>query len=100
MFPVSPLRGSGPWGASHAPHEGAAEGTEDFLHKGRVCCLGLCLSADGGLQLLALRQRQDLVDREDGAQVGPSGGLCRPPVLGDGLQLLPAVQVEIPCCRP
>ena len=42
--------GSGPWGVSHASHKGAAEGTEDFVHKGRVCRLGLRLSADGGLQ--------------------------------------------------
>ena len=70
------------------------------MHKGRVCRLGLRLSADGGLQLLAQRQRPDLVDREDGAQVGRSGGLCRPLALGDGLQLLPAIQVEPPCRRP
>ena len=66
------------------------------MHKGRVCRLGLRLSADGGLHLLALRQQPDLVDREDGAQVGRSGGLCRPLALGDGLQLLPAVQMEPP----
>ena len=42
--------GSGPWGVSHASHTGAAEGTEDFVHKGRVCRLGFPLSADGGLQ--------------------------------------------------
>ena len=40
---------SGPRGVTHASHKGAAEGTEDFVHKGRVCCLGLCLSANGGL---------------------------------------------------
>ena len=99
VFPISSPGGSGPWGVSHAPHEGAAEGTEDFVHKARVCRLGLRLSADGGLQLLAQRQRPDLVDREGGAQVGRSGGLCRPLPLGDGLQLLLAVQVEPPCCR-
>ena len=55
--------GSGPWGVSHASHKGAAEGTEDFVHKGRVCRLGLRLSADGGLQLFAQRQRSDLADR-------------------------------------
>ena len=81
---------------SHASHKGGAEGTEDFVHKGRVCRLGLRLSVDGGLQLLAQRQRPDLVDREDWAQVGRSGGLCRPLALGDGLQLLPAVEVEAP----
>ena len=100
MFPVSAPGGSGPWGVSHAPHEGAAEGTEDFVHKGRVCRLGLRLSADRGLQLIAQRQRLDLVDRENGAQVRRSEGLCRPFALGDGLQLLPAVQVEPPCRRP
>ena len=99
VFPVSARSGSGPWGVSHVPHKGAAEGTEDFLHKSRVCLLGLPLSADGGLQLLAQRQRPDLVDREDGAQVGRSGGLCQPLALRDGLQLLPAVQVEPPCRR-
>ena len=56
--------------------------------------LGLRLSAHGGLQLLAQRQRPDLVDREDGAQVGRSGGLCRP--FRDGLQLLLTVEVEPP----
>ena len=29
--------GSGSWEVSHASHKGAAEGTEDFVHKGRVC---------------------------------------------------------------
>ena len=86
--------GSGPWGVTHASHKGAAEGTEDFVHQGRVRRLGLSLSADGGLQLLAQCQRPDLVDREDGAQFGGSGGLCRP--FWDGLQLLPAVEVEPP----
>ena len=85
---------SGPWGVTHASHKGVAEGTEDFVHKGRVCRLGLCLRADGGLQLLAQCQRPDLVDREDGAQVGRSGGLCRP--FRDGFQLLPAAEVEPP----
>ena len=88
--------GSGPWGVSHASHKGAAEGTEDFVHKGRVCRPGLRLSVDCGLQLLAQRQRPDLVDREDWAQVGRSGGLCCPFALGDGFQLLPAVEVELP----
>ena len=60
----------------------------------RVCRLGLRLSAYGGLQLLAQCQRPDLVDHEDGAQVGRSGGLCSP--FRDGLQLLPAVEVEPP----
>ena len=88
--------GSGPRGATHALHKGTAEGTEDFVHQGRVRRLGLCLSADGGLQLLAQRQRPDLVDPEDRSQVGRSGGLCRPFALGDGLQLLSAVEVEPP----
>ena len=85
--------GSGPWGVSHASHKGAAEGTEDFVHKCRVRRLGVRLSTDGGLQLLAQRQRPDLVDREDWAQVGRSRGLCCPFVLGDDLQLLLAVKV-------
>ena len=77
VFPVSARGGSGPWGVPHASHKGAAEGTEDFVHKGRVCGEGLRLSVDGRLQLLAQGQRPDLVDDEDGAQVGHSGGLCR-----------------------
>ena len=100
VFPVSACGGSGPWGVSDAPHKGAAEGTEDFVHKGRVCRPGLRLSANGGLQLLAQRQRPNLVDRKDWAEVGRSGGLCRPLALRDGLQLLPDVQFEPPCRRP
>ena len=88
---------SGPWGVSYASHKGAAEGTEDFVHKGRVCRLGLRLSADGGLQLLAQRQRPDLVDREDWAQVARNGGLCRPFALGGGFQLLRGFELEPPC---
>ena len=88
--------GSGPRGVTHASHKGAAEGTEDFVHQGRVPRLCLRLSADSGLQLLAQRQRLDLVDRKDRAQVGRIGGLCRPLALGDGLQLLSAVEVEPP----
>ena len=84
------------WGFPRS-HKGAAEGTEGFVHKGRVCRLGLRLSVDGGLQLLAKRQHPDLVDCEDWAQVGRSGGLCRPFLLGDDFQLLPAVEVEPPC---
>ena len=80
---------------SHASHKGAAVITEDFVHKGRVCRLGPRLSANGGLKLLAQRQRPDVVDREDRARVGRSWGLCRP--FGNGLQLLLAVQVESPC---
>ena len=80
--------GSEPWGVSHTSHKGAAEGTEDFVHKGRVYRLGLRLSADGGLQLIAQRQGPDLVDREDSGQVGRSGGLCCPFALGDGFQLM------------
>ena len=88
--------GSGPRGVTHASHKGAAEGTEDFVHPGRVRRLGLHHSADGGLQLLAQRQCPDLMDREDRAQVGCSAGLCRPLALGNGLQLLSAVEVEPP----
>ena len=77
VFRVSARGGSGPWGVSHAPHEGAAQGTEDLAHKGRLCRLGFWLSADGGPQLLVHRQRPDLVDRKDSAQVGRCGGLRR-----------------------
>ena len=100
VFLVSARHGSEPLGVSHTPHEGAAEGTEDLVHKGRVSRLGLRLSADGGLQLPAHRQRPDLVDREDGAQVCRGGGVRRLLVLGNGLQLLPAVQVDPPRRRP
>ena len=37
VFPVSARGGPGPWGVLHTPHKGAAKGTEDFVHKGRVC---------------------------------------------------------------
>ena len=67
-FPVSARGGSGFWGVSHASYKGAAEGTEDLVHKGRACRLGLRLSVDDGLQLLTQRQRPDVVDREDGAR--------------------------------
>ena len=50
-------------GVSHASHKGAAEGTEDFVHKGRVCRPGPRRSADGRLSSFAQRQRPDLVDR-------------------------------------
>ena len=55
--------GSGSWGVSHASHKGAAEGTEDFVHKGRVCPPGLRRSADGGPLSITQRQRPDLADR-------------------------------------
>ena len=55
VFPVLARGGSGPWGISHAPYEGAAQGTENLVHKDRVCRLGFRLSADGGLQLPAQR---------------------------------------------
>ena len=60
-------RVSGPWGVTRTSYKGAAEGTEDFVHQGRVRRPGLRLSADGGLQLPNQRQCPDLVDREDGA---------------------------------
>ena len=60
-------RGSGPWGVTRTSYRGAAEGTGDFVHQGRVRRPGLRLSADGGLQLPTQRQCSDLVDREDGA---------------------------------
>ena len=69
VVPAGPVvgRGSGPWGVTHTSYKGAAEGTEDFVHQGRVLRPGLRLSADGGLQLPTQRQCLDLVDREDGA---------------------------------
>ena len=84
LFLVSARGGSGPWGGSHTPHKGAAEGTEDLVHKGCMCCLGFRLSADGGLQLPTHRQRPDLVNPGNNAQVGRCGGLRRPLALGDG----------------
>ena len=93
-----PAAAQSPWWVTHASHKGAVERTKDFVHKGRVWRLGLRFSEDGGLQLLAQCQRPDLVDREDGAQVGRSGGLCRP--FWDGFQLLPAVEVEPPHRSP
>ena len=66
------------------------------MHEGCVRCLGFRLSADDEQQLSAKRRRPDLVDRENGAQVSRSRGLRRSLVLGDGLQLLSAVQVEPP----
>ena len=48
---------------SHALHQGAAEGAHNFVRKGRVCCPGLRLSADGGLPSFAQRQRPDPVAR-------------------------------------
>ena len=49
-------------GVLHASHKGAAEGTKDFVHKGRACRPGLRRSADGRLPSFAQRQRPDLVD--------------------------------------
>ena len=48
VFPVSARGSSAPWGAFHVSRKGAAEGTEDFVHKGRervsdVPCLLLIL---------------------------------------------------------
>ena len=100
VFPVSARCGLGPLGVPATPHDGAAEGTENLVHKGCVCCLGFLLSTDGGLQLPAHRQRPDLVDRENGAQVCRSGGLRCPLALADGLQLLSTVQLEPPRRRP
>ena len=73
VFPVSARGGSGPWEVLHARQQGAAEGTEDFVHKGRVCRLGLRLSADGALQLLAQRQRPDLWIAKTGHRSGAVG---------------------------
>ena len=96
VFLISARGGLGPWGVSHTPRECAAEGPENLVHKGCLCCLDFRLSAHGRPQLPAHRQRPDLVDRENGAQVGCCGGLRHPLALGDGYQLLPAVQVEQP----
>ena len=71
VFLASARGGLGHWGVSHTPHEGAAESTEDLVHKGCVCFFGFRLRTDGRLQLPAHRQRLDLVDRGNGAQ------LCR-----------------------
>ena len=100
LFPVSARGGSRPWGLPQTSHEGAAEGIEVLLHKGSVRCLGFRLSADGGQQLSAQRQRPDLVDGKNGAQVSRIGGLRCSLVLGDGLQLLSAVHVEPQRRRP
>ena len=55
VFPVSARGELGPWGVPKRLHEGAAEGTEDLVHKGSVRCLGFRLSADGGQQSSAQR---------------------------------------------
>ena len=68
-------------------HEGAAEGTEDLVHKDCVSCFGSRLSADGLQQLPA-----HLLDCEYGAQVCRNGGVRRSLVLRAGLPLLSAVQ--------
>ena len=75
---------------SYASHKGAAEGTEDFVHKGRVCRPGPRLSADGGLPSFAQRQRPDLVDR--GVRQHSRGHLlgCGPHVYGWPLCPAPA----------
>ena len=96
VFRVSACGGVGRWGVPQTSQEGGADGTEDLMHKGCVRCLGFRPSADGGQQLSAHGQRPDLVDRKNGTQVSRSGGLCRSLVLGDGLQLCLAVQVEPP----
>ena len=36
VFPVSARDSSGPWGVSDTPYEGAAEGGQDLVHKGRM----------------------------------------------------------------
>ena len=100
VFPVSARGGLGPRGVPGTSHESAAEGTEDLVHKCCVRCSGFRLSADGGQQLSARCQRPDLVDPENRAQTCRSGALPRLLVLGDGLQLLSAVQVEPPRRRP
>ena len=100
VFPLSARGGLGPWGIAQRLHEGTAENTEDLVYEGCVRSLGFLLSADGGQQLSAKRQRPDLVDRENKAQVSSSERLRRLLVLGDDLQLLSAVQVEPPHRRP
>ena len=57
VFLVSARCGSASGAVLHAPHEDAAEGTEDFMHNGRVCCVGLRLGVDGGLRLLDFPNR-------------------------------------------
>ena len=48
VFPVSARHGLGPWGVHQTSHKGAAEGTEDLVHKGCVRCLGFRVSTNGG----------------------------------------------------
>ena len=80
------------------PDEGGTEGIEDLAHEGRRCCWCFILRADCG-QRLSRRQRLDLVDREDRAQIRRGAGI-RPVVVWDDLRLLPAIQLEPPCRRP
>ena len=81
-------RGSGPWGVTRTSYKGAAEGTEDFVHQGRVRRPGLCLSADGGLQLPTQRQCMDLVIAKTGHRLGSVGVSA----VGSGMASI--------CCRP
>ena len=100
VFPVSARGGLGPWGGPHTSHEGGAEGAEDLVHNSCVRCLSFRLSANGGEQVFAQRERPDLVDCEDRAQVSRTGPLRCFLLWGDGLKLLLAVQVEPPRRRP
>ena len=80
------------------PDEGTAEGMEELGHVGRLRCSCFRLRVDGRRHL-PRRQRLDLVDGKDGAQVCCGGRFC--PLLGlDGLCLLPALKVESPSRRP
>ena len=76
-------------GVTRMSDEGGAEGGEDLTHEGRMRCSCFFLRVDGGRHP-SHRQRPDLVDREDGAQVLRGGGV-RPVVGRDDFHLLPAI---------
>ena len=100
VFLVSARGGCGPLGVSPTPHEGAAEGTEDLVQKGCVCCLDFRLGANGRLQLPAHSSARIWRIAKTRDQVCRCWGFRRPLSLGDGLRWLPAVQVEPPHRRP
>ena len=72
-------------------HLGAAEGIEEFLHEGCICCWCCYLDAEGGVRLSGVRL--NLLDQESCAQVACGGGILMPLGLGS-LCPLEAVAVE------